>query len=166
MELERVTDPGHPTSATETAPVLVTTQTPRQKDPKKQAAGRAGAAARKAKEDKIRIDLRDAKAALKTTSNPSETPAAAARAPPETGESAGEPHHTGTRSRSEAAYLDWTPWIVGGLGVACALWVVVNVGTTREALTHTPMPTRARVGTTAAIPAGHLKASLDPFYMQ
>ena len=81
----------HPTdsNATEEPPPAVSRVTDpgpaKQKDPKKVAAGRAGAAARKAKHERLLEELRDGKEALREMDAPADAPAAVPKEKPAAG---------------------------------------------------------------------------------
>ena len=128
----RVTDP-----KTETTPT--TSQSPRQKDPKKVAAGRDGAAARKAKQAYLLEELRKAKESLR---DPTYTP----DAPPDrevedvAASSAGTPAKEKDVDGTSAAPAlhtagSITPWIIGAAAGSSS-----GVGTNRVGNTpNTPM---------------------------
>ena len=83
------------------------------KDPKKVAAGRAAAAARQAKEDKLKADLQEAKLKLMSDSQID---------PPELPEQ-GPPEMPEERVRNAT---DWIPGLIGGLGLAGAVLLYVK----------------------------------------
>lgn len=155
------------------APVERVTQRP-PKDPKKVAAGRAGAAAKKAKKERLLEEFRTAKESLR----PGEPPAA------EGGESAAasptKPRPVDDSAPQTTAALtprggSWTPWIVG----ACLAGGALMCLTARR---HSPgrgfagvdKQPRAAQKTTGSLPAStpcrpmvevHLD-SRDPFHME
>jgi len=119
----------------ETEPVetvqRVTDDTTRQKDPRKVEAGRRGAAARKAKEEGILAELREAKTGLQKVEPLPEIP---------------KP----VQPRTNASIHDWTPYIIGGIGVIAYLWYNKTHG----------QPV------TPPAPAKQLDTRQDPFHMQ
>ena len=127
-----------------TTEVMRVTAEPEQgKNPKKVAAGRAAAAARKAKEEKLREELRAAKEAHLNnlpTPVPAPTPAPA-------------PTPTPAPARENT---DWTPWVVGAGLVGSAI-ILYNQRT---------KPAPAQQAKVTPAPAQQLKADADPFYMQ
>ena len=127
----------------------------RQKDPKKQAAGRAGAAARKAKQDRLLQELREAKEKVR------QAPAADAPTEPEPE----PPRRTETR---EPSAQNWAPVAVGAAAVA---------GVVLLARLCAPGASKPSAGCVSAVPAPpaqsrappaaqHLKAEPDPFHME
>ena len=152
--MERVT-----TVEKESPPVKV-----RQKDPKKVAAGKAGAAARKAKQEQLQTELRDAKAALHN---------------PEKNEIVPVPeevlHCNNTMTRqvvdnidatpgsNQSAVdtnrhaVDWTPWVLGGVGLATVVWFVSR--TKPATVSNKP------IAVNTSQPIRHLN-NTDPFNMQ
>ena len=100
----------------------------RQKDPKKVAAGKAGAAARKAKQHKLLAELREVKAAMSSSAICEPEPRAHQEPICETRtvNKTTEPQALSTRTcpsdtTCQATTPDWTPWIVGGIGLAAGL---------------------------------------------
>ncbi len=105
--LERVTTP---------APVI-TSPTARPKDPKKVAAGRAGVAARRARQESLLAELRAAKAAI--------APAATPVADETVTQSVKQQEQPVTSVKqqpmpapADPVKADWTPWILVGAGLA------------------------------------------------
>ena len=99
------------------APVPVSSSAAKSKDPKKVAAGRAGAAARKAKQERLLQELRAAKEAIAPT------------ATPVADEAVTDTETTSRRVKQQAVpadpvvalqhvKTDWTPWILFGAGLA------------------------------------------------
>lgn len=153
-DLERVTEPTHP--ALETTPKPAGAR--RQKDPKKVAAGQAGAAARKAKHQQLLAELQEAKRSIAPP-----LPSGGAQALDTQDVSSGELTQTAaspsrTPRPAVPAATDWTPWIAGGLGLAGILWVVTK---------RTPVPLQCKRARTTPPPGPvhHLKGP-DPFLMQ
>ena len=161
----------------------------RRKDPKKVAAGKAGAAARKAKQQKLLDELRQAKAALR----PDETHATV-----DIGRCQAEPvqkaHDTASghdsasghdivQSEPEHSAVPTAhtcfPWIIGGIGFVAVIWVL---STQRKAVgdadnrcssaSASPKGGAAAIaGDTAATRPHpqtnhHLKQTADPFHME
>ena len=115
-------------------PVLRVTAPPSQKDPKKVAAGRAGAAARKAKQERLLEELRAAKEAIAPAATPvADGAVAKQQEQPVTGTARSAsrvkqqplpaPADPGDPVAEAAA--DWTPWILVGAGLAalCVLYM-------------------------------------------
>ena len=99
------------------APVPVSSSAAKSKDPKKVAAGRAGAAALKAKQERLLQELRAAKEAIAPT------------ATPVADEAVTDTETTSRRVKQQAVPADpvvalqhvktnWTPWILFGAGLA------------------------------------------------
>ena len=123
-----------PSAIRVTAPSPDTRGVTRTKDPKKQAAGRAGAAARKAKQERLLEELRAAKEAIApaATGSPGSAADGAPKEQPVTGTArsasrvkqqrhsvSSAPADPGDPARSAAeAAADWTPWILVGAGLA------------------------------------------------
>ena len=86
------------------------------KDPKKVAAGRAGAAAKQAKEDKLKADLQEAKLKLMGDSqvDPPESELPEQGPPPEDGQP-----ELPVRNAT-----GWIPGLIGGLGLAGAVYYI------------------------------------------
>ena len=128
------------------------------KDKKKVAAGRAGAAARKAKQEERRLEqLRAAKESFRP--HPP-TPAAPANIPPK------EADQAVSRPERREGLTNWTPWIVGASLTEGALLF----------LRQTRRPASVAAGPVDSAPKQpvnkpprpdrQLKASPDPFYME
>lgn len=113
--------------------VTAPSPTARTKDPKKQAAGRAGAAARKAKQERLLEELRAAKEAIAPAATPvadgavakqqeqpvTGTTRSASRVNQQRHSVSSAPADPGDPARSAAeAAADWTPWILVGAGLA------------------------------------------------
>lgn len=145
-----------------------------QKDPRKVEAGRKGAAARKAKQEKLQDELRGAKASLAAVP----VPVVAAKAHEQQKEHSTVAPAVVSKEHAKAvpvipALTGWTPYIACSLGIA-VLWLVSHNG--RDFLaTHSITPTSAPQGSpppvqmppTISVPMKHhLKAGVDPFYMQ
>ena len=157
-----------PTESTEVERVTAPSPTSRTKDPKKQAAGRASAAVRKAKQERLLEELRAAKEAIA----PAATPVAdgAPKEQPVTGTARSAsrvkqqplpaPADPGDPVAEAAA--DWTPWILVGAGLA-ALCVWHYVPMSRSL---TPLGA-SQPDCTSTTPrcAQHLKVP-DPFHME
>ena len=158
------------------APVPVAASpTAKSKDPKKVAAGRAGAAARKAKQESLLEELRAAKQSLQTEAVaeaakpvadvvPKEQPVAKQQPMPAPGDP-GDP-----------VKADWTPWILlvgAGLAALC-VWrsPLVKLTERQQKQQHPEAARSASSGATLARQppatprcAQHLKVPDDPFYM-
>ena len=158
------------------APVPVAASpTAKSKDPKKVAAGRAGAAARKAKQESLLEELRAAKQSLQTeavaeaatpvadvvVAKQQEQPVAKQQPMPAPGDP-GDP-----------VKADWTPWILlvgAGLAALC-VWRSPLVKLTERQQKQQHPEARSSGATLARQPpatprcAQHLKVPDDPFYM-
>ena len=152
QQVLRVTDPGPKT--TETTPA-------RQKDPKKVAAGRAGAAARKAKQARLLEELRKAKESQRNMENTS-------GAPPdqEVEDSVAPPAGTPAKEKDEEAAPvlltagSTTPWIIGAAaGLGLAYWAASQ----RAPVDPPALPPKKSV---TPPPAQQLKVEHNPFYME
>lgn len=150
----RVTDP-----KTETTPT--TSQSPRQKDPKKVAAGRAGAAARKAKQAHLLEELRKAKESQRNTENTS-------GAPPdrEVEDFVAPPAGTPAKEKDEKAAPalrtagSTTPWIIGAAaGLGLAYWAA-----SQRAPVDPPVLPPKKSSPDGS--AQQLKVAHNPFYME
>lgn len=147
MPLERVTVPDALSGGTPGG-----TRTGAEKDPKKVEAGRKGAAARKAKQEKLLAELRETKASL--------VPKVVALSPGPKGISTGEPpQHDVT--------TNWTPWVVGGVALAGTVYLLHCRGATtmplaigRSTMQQPPRPSKPSATTQ------QLNVSADPFYMK
>ena len=158
------------------APVPVAASpTAKSKDPKKVAAGRAGAAARKAKQESLLEELRAAKQSLQTEAVaeaatpvadvvPKEQPVAKQQPMPAPGDP-GDP-----------VKADWTPWILldgAGLAALCVTYMSRSplVKLTERQRKQQHPEARSSGATLARQPpptprcAQHLKIPDDPFYM-
>lgn len=130
------------------------------KDPKKVEAGRKGAAARQAKKEQLLSELREAKAAtLHATSRSAVVPTAEP-----------VPERQGTASEQQAT--DWTPYIIGGLGIAGAVMLALSSGATSHQLQGNNSAAARSVEPARPVerhkqaPDTHLKTQPDPFIMQ
>ena len=118
------------------------------KDPKKVATRRAGAAARKAKQERLLEQLRGAKESFRP-------PATPANIPPKEEQAVSRPER-------REGLTNWTPWIVGACLTGGALMFLRN----------TRSPASVAAGPVDSAPkqpvpgARQLEASPDPFYMQ
>lgn len=120
----------------------------RQKDPKKVAAGRAGAAAKKANQEKLQAELREAKAYIqKAEQQPvvDHPPAPIPMVYPKESVSAGL-------------------WIIGGLGLAGAIVVYTTIYKNSNTSARRTLPTPLASQNTSAEPI--LKTQRDPFHME
>ena len=128
----------------------------RSKDPKKVVAGRAGAAARKAKQERVLEELRAAKASLKHS----------------------DTSHAATKQRHDeptpkpAQRHDTSPWtslIIVGAGLA-AIGYMLNMRANRHKTRSVVTQSAEKVASADAqqqLPdTPQLKVSTDPFYMQ
>ena len=127
----------------------------RSKDPKKVVAGRAGAAARKAKQERVLEELRAAKASLKH----SDTSHAATNRHDEPTPKPAQRHDTSP----------WTSLIIGGAGLA-AIGYMLNMRANRHKTRSVVTQSAEKVASADAqqqLPdTPQLKVSTDPFYMQ
>ena len=150
---------------TEPAPVVA-----RLKDPKKVAAGRLGAAARRARQESLLAELRAAKAAIAEAATPvadivvakqQEQPVAKQQPMP---------------APAADIKADWTPWILVGAGLAAlCVWRSLTPGlsvkqTVSGARQQKQLhPEACSLGASQPPPtlhgAKHLKVPDDPFYM-
>lgn len=170
---ERVTAPTQSADAAELQTTVETAQSAaRQKDPKKVAAGRAGAAARKAKQEKILAELREAKASIQ---RPSAVTEVTEQRPPAEAVRSHRRSEAYDKVTNGTTDVQWTPWIVGGLGLAGVVWLL-HSNTQKRAVTSAPSVT---AGTAAAksqkteplakqppAAAQQLKTHRDPFHME
>ena len=144
------------------------------KDPKKQAAGRAGAAARNANREKLLNELRVIKAAMREQSDVAVTAASARVIQGKSKEvPSAEPkdvvHHHKHAAVATSFPDDWTSYILAGLvalGIGLAIVVreksaskISPVATATVSRPQPPAPTPPLV-------APHLKPGADPFDMQ
>ena len=121
------------------------------KNPKKVQAGQKGAASRKAKYEQLLAELQRAKASLANTKS------AVTQTSKEKSESrqSEQPHE-------EHSTTSWSPYIVGGLGIACALWLM-SQHKCKEAAVRTSVTSKEQ----KIIPSvKQLNIGSDPFYMQ
>lgn len=145
----------------------------RGKDPKKVEAGRKGAAARKAKQERLLAELRGAKASLaapdpapvaKQQEHIPGIPASAVAVPAE--------DLTGVPAKAVGTTADWTPYIAGGLGIVGALWFISRISApiaSQRQLSNAgsrSMAAAVPAAVNAMPPVTKLKAGPDPFYMQ
>ena len=132
----------------------VTKDTVKVKNPKRQAAGRAGAAARKAKQERLFEELRAAKESVKQQQDAPVVPVV-------------HDHIEGRKPVSETGSVaKWTPWIIGVAGLMGAYIFIYQ---------HQPQKAPQRVVNDQAIAfkplsskppsAQQLKVTDDPFYM-
>ena len=140
-----------------------------EKDPKKVAAGRAGAAARKTKQEKLLVELREAKTTLSTRQE-QELPMVKSMAKPSV-DLAEKPEPTDT------VYRNWILWAVGGIGIASIAVFLCQHDSQHDrkdqpVLRHsTPRPQYPVSGgspnTTKPLESDkQLKKDLNPFYME
>ena len=160
MPVERVTAP---------APVpVVVSATAKPKDPKKVAAGRAGAAARKANQECLLAELCTVKHSLGSEAVAEATTPVAADVP-----SQQQMHAPATHSvRHEVSKADWTPWLLFCGPVAVALYMFVakqNTPLAKMKVSGAPRQkqphSEASQPPLAPRPAQHLKVA-DPFHME
>ena len=123
---------------------------------KKVAAGRAGAAARKAKQERLLEQLRAAKESFRP-------PAGEASIPPTEADSKDQEHTDKRPEHNREGLTNWTPWLIGACLTGGALMFLPR-------LRATQMPQAAQTsGGTAAGPIDtapeQLEANPDPFYM-
>ena len=116
-------------TAEEPAQSPVERVTEKVKDPKKLAAGRAGAAARKAKQERLLKQLRGAKESFRPPAGDG-TPA---NIPPKEADSKDQEQAVSRPERREGL-TNWTPWIVGACHTGGALVFL------RNAQTKSPAP--------------------------
>ena len=174
---ERVT----PDTEVSTAPERVTADAtpepgasespPRQKDSKKVAAGRAGAAARRTKQLRLLDELREAKAALGRQNS---TPVARGHevvAVPAVGTTKDLGHHSAVGEGPGTT--DWNSlamWVAGGLGFAGVVWLVRSRnggdGVLKPAARAPGHPASGDRSATVSAGVRELKKRSDPFYME
>ena len=127
------------------------------KDPKKVSAGRAGAAARKAKQGRLLEELRAAKEQARATPAPA----------PTTVEPVEPTRPQVTERRHDATSSDWTPVIVGAVAVAGVAAFALRSRQTTHGVVDTRQTTLAAPKAAEPMPAAQqLKARPDPHYMQ
>lgn len=124
----------------------VTAPSSKVKNTKKVAAGKAGAAARKAKHEKLLAELRDVKAehSIKEPAEP-ELP------PPE--------------PQPMEAKTDWAPWAIGGLGMVGVVWLFSKQCRRRPAVSPQAPAEKEQCNPHIA-DAGQFKGSANPFHME
>ena len=116
---------------------------PRQKDPRKVEAGQKGAAARKAKQERLLEELRAAKQSLQPADAPDAVP---------------QPPKQQPKQQLAPPPTDWTPWILVGAGLA--------------ALAYTSRAAASAAAKQPAVPqapasgGGHQLKVSDPFLME
>ena len=138
-----------------------------QKDPKKVAAGRAGAAARKAKQERLLEELRAAKQSLRSESDAVHDPLVAKQQqkdPFTKGED-----RTMTHSATDTqGQKNWNPMLytIGiAAGVACVYMFMCHRQDQKSAVTACH-PTKKEQSSQPDHRISHLKVSNDPFYME
>ena len=121
----------------------------RQKDPKKVAAGLAGAASRKAKQAHLLEELRKAKDSQRNTSG----------APPSEDSASPPTRARGTPPPAPRADGSITPWVIGVAAcLGLAYWAA-----SRRAPVNPPAPPQKQA---TPPPAQQLKVAHNPFYME
>lgn len=142
----------------------------REKDPKKVAAGRAGAAARKAKQEQILAELRRAKeslhslAVLEPAAPPELVRSEEASIPP-----AARAAVIAKQQAESSGQPNWTPWIIGACLVGGALMFLFprNMhANTQLSAVPTGQQVKSQASMAAKRGAQHLKVSPNPFYME
>ena len=133
------------------------------KDPKKVAGGRAGAAARKANQERLLVQLRGAKESFRPPAGDG-TPA---NIPPKEADQE-QAVSADKRSEHNREVTNWTPWIVGVCLTGGALMFLRN--------TQTRSPASVAAGPVDSAPKQpvdkpprpdrQLKTGPDPFYME
>jgi hypothetical protein len=153
-------------------PQSATAKRSAQKDPKKQAAGKAGAAARKAKQERLLAQLRDAKATMRPDT--AVAPCAVEHAGATMDVAAQQP-----KALEIVRTKCWTPWIIGAAGLAGVAWIYTctkcswlsqpsAVCTTAQSVETAAPPALALQQAGRALPSPpvrQLKATTDFFYM-
>ena len=134
------------------------------KDPKNVAAGRAGAAAWKAKQkERLLEQLRAAKESFRP-------PAGEASIPPKEADSKDQEHTDKRPEHNREGQTNWTPWIIGACLTGGALMFLRNTQ-----IQQTRSPASVAAGPVDSAPkqpvdkppgAKQLEASPDPFYME
>jgi hypothetical protein len=122
------------------------------KNPKKVEAGRKGAAARQTKKEQLLDELRKAKSALladKPEINQDPLQAASG-------------NQTKELKATDRTKQDWTPYVVGGLGIAGALWLLWS----SRLRSRTGCASPPSVVVSAAAPAKQLEIEDDIFKMR
>ena len=145
--MERVTDPA----------AEMTDSKNKKKDPRKVAAGRAGAAARKAKQERLLEELRAAK---EQQHQPGISPPISEREEPVSEAPAGQ--------GPVRAMGNWTPWIIGAAGLAGIVYFCAGAPQPRVSRVLELSPGDCIPKPVAKPPpcAKQLKLSTDPFYME
>lgn len=109
-------------------------------------AGRKGAAARKAKQERILAELREAKASIVVPEAPPTVPTA-------------DKQQQRPREIAGIVHTDWAPmFLLGGLSLVGALWYIASRSKTKTVTVP--------VGTTVPPSVNQLKSGTDPFIMQ
>lgn len=155
----------------------------RQKDPKKVAAGRAGAAARKAKQERVLEELRTVKATLKGSCEASDTTcqakpqehcdtahsAAGGQGKDKNGSDIPSEH---LAARHYVSSTSWTPWILAIAGIAavgmyasCRVKPGMMPLQATSSLTARQAP-KNELSSLQPPVTQHLKVGKDPFYME
>lgn len=130
--------------------VPVSETPPEQNDPKKVAAGRAGAASRKSKHEQLLNELCESKADMVPPTKPADDKVSTKKRV--------FPRVTVTN--------DWVPWIIGSVGLAGVIWLYLNK--LNNETSHVFLKTIS----VFSVPAKHdgftddLKINQDPLYMQ
>ena len=152
----------------------------RQKDPKKVAAGRAGAAARKAKQERVLEELRTVKATLKGSCEASETTcqakphehcdtahsAAGGQDKDKNGNAVPSEH---LAARHYVSSTSWTPWILAIAGIAAVSMYAscrVKPGMMPASLLTARQAPKNELSSLQPPVTQHLKVGKDPFYME
>ena len=161
--IERVTtDPVVPPATTDDRHGVSLPGQPHQKNPQKVAAGRAGAAARKAKHEKILAELREAKAPLQRQDD-RETVGPSQQSCQE-----GEPAHEIPPSQPDTTCrTDWVPalLVIAGMGVAGGVWWRCRATTCRSDVTNVRRQPSGQPTAGPPVKSPHLNTS-DPFIME
>lgn len=136
----------------------------RQKDPKKVAAGKAGAAARKAKQERLLEELRAAKQSLRPESDAVHVPSQEQKDPfPKPNDTAATQSVTDTQCQK-----NWTPFLYT-IGIAAGVFSVYMLRCHRQDQKPLAVPLQAchTKRTKNPVEKTHqLKVSHDPFYME
>ena len=136
--------------------VVASQQPTKNKDPKKVEAGRAGAAARKAKQEKMLEELRTAKEALQQPPVTKSQGHSQCRVVEDTDNAVAQ--------SAGASTTDWTPWFIGGglVGAIC-IYTYLFYRTLPQASSKPP----TQVSTAQRDPSNQpIEAWTDPFYME
>jgi hypothetical protein len=136
------------------------------KDPKKQAAGRRGAAARiakqeqlKAEQEQLKAELQAAKTALLTSKSHEDELPAPKRALPEP---AVDSRAVVTNSRHNT---DWTPWVVGGICIGGIVLYTCRKESPQRIAATLSRSDKQQLPVTESQPNVVLK-TVNPFYME